>query len=174
MLVNYRPPLANFLLEQPVVVRSFPYPRYAFLPPSATRRKSLLKRYSSILGVVQVMPGVGRLVLRPLGGQLFPDNGGVISFTIAGGFGSGKAQRTTATAPDYHTLWKPPVDLAELHVLDLIAPFGTLDDRNHSTIPFPTGRTRPHLSISPVAGLYDHPGAPNRHEATRPSFPSPN
>jgi hypothetical protein len=31
--------------------------------------------------------------------------------------------------------------------LDLILPLGTLDDRNHSTIPFPTGRTRPHLSI---------------------------
>src|SRR5215207_2502758 len=97
LLVTYRPPLVDFLLEQIAAVRSYPYPRSALPPPSPARPESLLEWYSSILGVVQVTPGVGRLVFKPLGGQLFPDDGGVVSPTIADGFGGGEAQRT-ATA----------------------------------------------------------------------------
>jgi hypothetical protein len=88
-----------------------------------------------------VTPGVRRFVPEPLSGQLFSNDGGVISPTIAGSFGVRERQRTAAAALDHDVLWTPLVDPAKLHLLDVIAPLATFDDCNHSTFPSPPDRS---------------------------------
>src|SRR5215210_112575 len=81
------------------------------------------------------------------GGQLFPDRGGMVrAAPHAGTLGAGEGRILAAVALDQDALGTPPVDLAELHLLDLVIPFD-VPDYDHRLLSFPspwfrTGRSQ--------------------------------
>lgn len=76
-----------------------------------------------------IAPGVNDFVSRPLGSRLFSkDDGEVYSAPAASCCGGGgKARSLAAPALDDEAFWAPPVDPAELHLLDIVVSLYTLD-----------------------------------------------
>jgi len=88
-----------------------------------------------ILGIV---PGVYSFVRRPTGGKLFPYDSRVVSTALwADALRGGEVRPLAAVALDHNALRTPPVDRAELHLLNLLVPFGALEDL-HSLDSFST------------------------------------
>ncbi len=86
----------------------------------------------------------------------------VRSAMAAGGSGGGKDQPLAAGAIDDDALWAPPVDPAELHLLDIVVSLSMLD-YCHRQFPF-------RVSKLPMATLSESPSAtpfPNGHLAPR-------
>jgi hypothetical protein len=79
--------------------------------------------------VLGIAPGVNNFVSRPLGSRLFSKDDGEVYFAPAAscGGGGGKACSLAAPALDDDAFRAPPVDPAELHLLDLIVSLYALD-----------------------------------------------
>ncbi len=86
------------------------------------------------------MPGVYSFVPYPTSGKLFPDDGRVVSTALwAGALRAGECRSLATVALEYDALRAPPVDRAELDLLNVVVSFGTLDYLHHlaSFSPFP-------------------------------------
>ncbi len=80
----------------------------------------------AILGVV---PGVYSFVPHPTGGKLFPDDGRVVSTARgAGALRVGEGLPLAAVTLDHNALRAPPIDRAELDLLNVVVSFGAFDD----------------------------------------------
>jgi hypothetical protein len=89
---------------------------------------------------LQVAPGVITFILRTSFWHFF-DKGRVIRPALAaGGYEGAESRLLTTGAFDQDVRWTSPVDLAHLHVLNLVVRLDALDYRRHW-----------HLSLSPVA-----------------------
>jgi hypothetical protein len=104
--------------------------------------------------VLGITPGVNDFVSRPLGSRLFSkDDGEVYSAPAAScGGGGGKARSLAAPALDDEAFWAPPVDPAELHLLDIVVSLYTLD-YGHYQLPLSLETANGDLSKPPLATL---------------------
>jgi hypothetical protein len=80
------------------------------------------------------MPGVYGFVPHPMSCKLFPVDSHVVSTALwADALRGGKVRPLAAVALDYNALRAPPVDRAELDLLNVVVPFGALDDLHRWT-----------------------------------------
>src|SRR5215204_3956666 len=91
-----------------------------------------------IPAVLRVAPGAEGFVSRPMSARSLPRAPRVVlrAAPPAGGRGGGEGRLLAALALDEDALRTPHVDLAERHLLDVVACFGTLDNLKHQTTPF--------------------------------------
>jgi len=101
--------------------------------------EALSVRYPGVLAIPGVAPGVKGFILRT-GEPLFPHGRRIIRPAPAYALGAGEARPLATVALDHYPLRTSPVDPAELHVLNLVTPFGPLDHVHRPDIPFPTRR----------------------------------
>ena len=81
------------------------------------------------MAIVGVVPGVYSFVPHPTGGKLFPDDGRVVSTARgAGALRAGECRTLAAATLEYNALRAPPIDRAELDLLNVVVSFGALDD----------------------------------------------
>ena len=81
------------------------------------------------MAISSMVPWVYSFVPHPTGGKLFPDNGRVVSTARgAGALRAGECRTLAAAALDHNALRAPPIDRAELDLLNVVVSFGVLDD----------------------------------------------
>src|ERR687885_621016 len=98
----------------------------------------MLARYSDVLAPFSIAPGVHRLLLQlpsirllACKGRIVCDNGCVVrAAPLAGGLRAGEGRPLTTVTLDQEAFGAPSVYLTELHILDLITPFGVLEYRH--------------------------------------------
>lgn len=117
-------------------------------------------RYSGISAIF-IAPGVEGFVPQTPGSRLFSDAGRVVcpALVAGGSGGDGESQPLAAVAIDDEAFWAPPVDPAELHLLDIVVSLCPLNYVHYQAIPFLSKhqwqpyRDRHWLSLSP-SGIY--------------------
>ena len=101
-------------------------------PSGDGRSQALLERYSGIFTIPNVAPGVNGFISYLLDIRLFPKDRRLVLTTPSTGSPRGGGDPPLATlALDDDTLLAPLLDLAELHVVNLVAPRTTLDHVYH-------------------------------------------
>src|SRR5215210_4435565 len=115
----------------------------AVLPPVRPGAEALSVQYPDVFAIPGVTPGVNGFIPHPLNIRLFPKDRRVVLTTLAAGGRRRSDEPPLATVVlDDDAFRAPLVDLAELHVLNLVAPPTTLDHVYHSATPFPTANLR--------------------------------
>jgi hypothetical protein len=111
-------------------------------PSGDGRSQALLERYSGIFTIPNVAPGVNGFISYLLDIRLFPKDRRLVLTTPSAGSPRGGGDPPLATlALDDDTLLAPLLDLAELHVVNLVAPRTTLDHVYHQ-LPLSPQRVR--------------------------------
>ena len=102
------------------------------------------------MAIIGVVPGVHSFLSYSMCGKLLLDNGRVVSPALgADALQAGKSRPLAAVALNHNALRTPPVDRAELDLLNLIVSSGALDSVHRRSPPLPSPALKSRLTNFP-------------------------